>query len=303
MKKFLTIIALVGFVVLTFGAPSSWALTGVDNPAVFELDGNTQVNATVDWESTFSPTIPQTLQPIQDPAPQTIFTTGGSKDPNDVSQWKWKNGSVPDKDNITQAAAVALALPSGDTAVYFTAARFDNSGDAQMGFWFFQENVAPQPNGTFGGPNHVDGDLLLLVNFTGGGLVPAIQVFKWQGGVNGGPVLVNDPNLKTGECGVTNPGNLDVCAITNANASLAPSFWNYTPKGAHGGNISAPDLLRRRGQSQQNLPDGCAVFLELPRGDPLFLVHHGYVEGFHRGRVQSVQDLGDEDLRFRRGDP
>lgn len=239
MKKLniltLTMIALVG---LTFVAPRSWAQTGVDNNNVFELDGNTQDNpalAGLDWESAFPPGTPLTANPIQDPAPLTIYTTGGSKDTNDVSQWRWKNGSVPDKDNITQTMAAALALPSGDTAIYFTAARFDNSGDAQMGFWFFQQAVAPQANGTFGpGPgqvaNHTDGDLLLLVNFTGGGLVPSIQVFKWQGGVNGGPVLVNDPTLLTGECGVTNPGNLDVCAVTNTFASNAPASWGYTPK-------------------------------------------------------------------------
>jgi hypothetical protein len=226
----------LGFV-LTFGAPSSWAQTGVDNPAVFELDGNTQDNAAfagLDWESTFPPSTPLTANPIQDPAPLTIFTTGGSKDTNDVSQWRHKSGNVPDKDNILQAVAAALALPNGDTAVYFAASRFDNSGDAQIGLWFFQENVAPQPNGTFGPApgqvaNHIDGDLLVLVNFQNGGLVPTIQVYKWQGGVNGGPVLAG--NLTTGECGVgPNAGNLDVCAITNAAASTAPVTWNYTPK-------------------------------------------------------------------------
>src|SRR5262249_61459543 len=225
MKKLniliLTMIAL-GFA-LTFGAPRSWAQTGVDNNAVFELDGNTQANpalTALDWESNFPPAPPRTSPfPIQDPAPQTIFTTGGSKDINDVSQWRHKSGSVPDKDNILQAVAAAFQLPGGGgTAIYFAATRFDNSGDAQIGLWFFQQNVAPQPNGTFGaGATHTNGDLLLLVNFEGGGLVPTIQAFKWQGGVNGGPVLAG--NLITGECGVgPNAGNYDACARTNAAA-------------------------------------------------------------------------------------
>ena len=237
MKKLniliLTMIAL-GFV-LTFGAPRSWA-QGVDNPTVFELDGNTQDNAAagLDWESVFPPNIPLTANPIQDPAPLTVFTTGGSKDTNNVRQWRHKSGSVPDKDNILQAMAAALPLPNGDTAVYFTASRFDNSGDAQIGLWFFQQSVAPQANGTFGPApgqvaNHVDGDLLLLVNFEGGGLVPTIQAYKWQGGVNGGPVLAG--NILTGECGVgPNAGNLGACAITNATASNAPVSWGFVPK-------------------------------------------------------------------------
>ena len=137
----------VGLLLATTGA---WAQTGVDNPAVFELEGNTQDDPDItglDWESTFPPDTPMTANPIQDPVPLTIFTTGGSKDINDVSQWRHKSGSVPDKDNILQAVAAALALPDGDTAVYFAASRFDNSGDAQIGFWFFQENVAPLPTG------------------------------------------------------------------------------------------------------------------------------------------------------------
>jgi hypothetical protein len=240
MKKLniltLTMIAL-GFA-LTFGAPRSWAQTGVDNNTVFELDGNTQDNPALsglDWEGTFPPATPRTSPfPIQDPAGVTIFTTGGSKDINDVSQWRHKNGSVPDKDNILQAVAAAFQLPAGGTAIYFAASRFDNSGDAQIGLWFFQQEVAPQANGTFGPApgqlaNHTDGDLLLLVNFEGGGLVPTIQAYKWQGGVNGGPVLAG--NLITGECGVgPNAGNFDACAITNAAASTAPVSWNYVPK-------------------------------------------------------------------------
>jgi len=227
-----TMIALVG---LTFVAPRSWAQTGVDNPAIFELEGNTANDPALagqDWDTV----TPLTLNPIQDPAPQTIFTTGGSKDTRDVSSWRWTNGSVPDKDNILQAVATALPLPNGHTAIYFAASRFANNGDADLGLWFFQANVGPQANGTFGPApgqvaNHIDGDLLLLVNFEGGGLIPSIQAYKWQGGVNGGPVLVNPATLTTGECGVgPNAGNMDACAATNPTSTPAPSFWGYTPK-------------------------------------------------------------------------
>ena len=234
LKTFiLNTIGLSGFFALTFGAPSSWAQTGVDNNAIFELDGNTANNPNLagqDWNTVTT----LTPNPIQDPAPQTIFTTGGSKDPLDVSQWRWTNGSVPDKDNILQAVATALPLPNGHTAIYFAASRFNNNGNADLGFWFFQQKVAPQPNGTFGPTagqvaNHRDGDLLVLVNFENGGLVPSIFVYRWQGGVNGGVVLAT--GLTTGECGVgPNAGNMDACAITNPTATPAPSFWNYVPK-------------------------------------------------------------------------
>jgi hypothetical protein len=259
MKKLnilmLTMIALAG---LTFVAPRSWAQTGVDNPAIFELDGNTANDPALagqDWDTV----TPLTQNPIQDPAPQTIFTTGGSKDTNDVSQWKWKNGSVPDKDNILQAVATALALPNGDTAIYFAASRFANNGDADLGLWFFQANVAPLPGGTFSGPNHIDGDLLLLVNFEGGGLVPSIFAFVWQGGVNGGPVPAG--NLTTGECGVgPNAGNLDACAITNPTETPAPSFWGYVPKSGTPGSFPAQSFFEGGVDLNKIFPTGVPCF-------------------------------------------
>src|SRR5260370_26582630 len=143
-----------------------------------------------------------------------------------------------------------------------------------MGFWFCQQAVPPQADGTLRPArgqvaNHTDGDLLLLVNFTGGGLVPTIQVFKWQGGVNGGPVLVNDPNLLTGECGVTNPGNLDVCAITNSTASLAPATWHYVPKSGPAGTFP-PQSFFQGGVNIHKIfraGEGARLF-SLPLADP-----------------------------------
>src|SRR5690242_1525110 len=36
----------------------------------------------------------------------SIFTGGGSKDPQDINQWAWKNqGGLPDKDNLRHAFA------------------------------------------------------------------------------------------------------------------------------------------------------------------------------------------------------
>jgi hypothetical protein len=240
---------------------------GVDNNAIFELDGNTQDNpaqAGLDWESVFPPNTPMTANPIQDPAPLTIFTTGGSKDGNDIAQWRHRSGSVPDKDNILQAVAAALQLPNGDMAVYFAASRFANSGDAQIGIWFFQQEVNPLANGTFGPTtgqlaHHVDGDLLLLVNFENGGLIPTIQAYVWQGGVNGGPVLAG--GLVTGACGVgPNAGNFDACARTNAAASNAPASWGYVPKAGTPG-IFPPQSFFEGGVNLKKLfPAGVPCF-------------------------------------------
>ena len=80
----------------------------------------------------------------------TIFTGGGSKDPQDVNQWAWKDGAggLPDKDNLQHAFAARYKLPPSATCpsggaptcdvIFFGSDRLDNSGDAQQGFWFFQ---------------------------------------------------------------------------------------------------------------------------------------------------------------------
>src|SRR5262245_2629408 len=98
----------------------------------------------------------------------TIFTGGGSKDGLDIPNWQGKDGSVPDKDNIVTAFAARYVVGT-EKILYFGADRFDNNGDAQIGFWFFQNAVAFDPaTGTFSG-THKNGDLLILANFTGGG--------------------------------------------------------------------------------------------------------------------------------------
>ena len=101
---------------------------------------------------------------LYDPAPVTIYTTGGSKDIHDILDWKWKDGSVPDKDDIINAFAAAYINDSdicydeqgdevacggsyeplhheGDLIIYFGLDRYDNSGDAFAGFWFLQNAV------------------------------------------------------------------------------------------------------------------------------------------------------------------
>src|SRR5215213_10707732 len=85
-----------------------------------------------------------------DPPEATIFVGGGSKDNLDVTGWKWKNGAVPDKDNLLHAFAARE-----DDLLYFGADRFATQGTATLGVWFMQGNVGPIPvgatSGTFSG--------------------------------------------------------------------------------------------------------------------------------------------------------
>ena len=42
----------------------------------------------------------------------TIFTGGGSKDPEDITDWAWKSdtGGLPDKDNLLHSFAARYSL-------------------------------------------------------------------------------------------------------------------------------------------------------------------------------------------------
>jgi hypothetical protein len=195
LARFKAIPAIMLGIVMGVGITPAFAVDGVQPnvslPNLFELDGNPYQDTGSpippppegswftphDWDSLYlwcdsegnCPEISGVSVPyeftgiIWDPAPKTIFTTGGSKDVYDISSWKWKDGAVPDKDDIIDAYAAAYINPEdicydndglvvacngaepmhyeGDLIIDFGLDRFDNSGDAFAGFWFLQNNV------------------------------------------------------------------------------------------------------------------------------------------------------------------
>ena len=92
----------------------------------------------------------------------------------------------------------------------------DNNGDANVGFWFLQDPTvgctAIDPPGTGGGStasftgDHVDGDLLVVSEFTNGGVVNAINVYQWDGDAGG--ALNTMPIASAADCASASPGDL-----------------------------------------------------------------------------------------------
>lgn len=202
---------------------------------VFELDKNAVDDASPldDWEtlnngagSAIATTLDANGNPVEIPdlGGQTIFTTGGSKDDLDISNWRHTAGSVPPKDEITNAYAAAYQAGT-DTYVVFGADRFAQNGDSVIGFWFFQNAITPittGPNaGTFSGV-HKNGDILILSDFTQGGGEVTIRVFKWN--APGGSIDGTLDLLGTGFGCAASPL---FCAEVNDAAT--PSPWAYTP--------------------------------------------------------------------------
>lgn len=253
-QSFIHGLALIGIFTLNITlVPVS---TAVDELGLFELDGNAVApNSTGelpgdDWQTLFngggSANVFTGVN--ADPAPQTIFT-GGRKDIQDIDQWAWKNGAVPDKSDITNAYAAAYD-DGGDLIVYFGADRVANAGDTFLGFWFFKSEVTLAPDGSFDGL-HQPGDTLVLVNFPqAANAVPLIQVVEWDPTCN----KADSNNPQVGQCaaanlrlveGVSGAGAICsdmidpqlACAITNDeftnNASPGPDStapWPYTSK-------------------------------------------------------------------------
>ena len=202
----------------------------VHDTNLFELDGNAvdNVNPGDDWQNVFNGTdsalVSTFIQDADSPTDTTYFTGGGSKDINDVSQWLHDDGDVaPDKDEILDAFAAAYNS-GGELIIYFGLDRFADNGDAQVGFWFFHDDIGLNADGTFDGV-HAIGDLLVLSDFTNGGNVSTIRVFQWVGaGGSDGPLDL----IATGvQCSITAFGD-GVCAQSNTTDAVAP--WPYTPK-------------------------------------------------------------------------
>ena len=228
---FLRVIGTVAIVAITLIAARA-TLDAVHHLGVFELEGNAFDDPAVpgdDWSTVNfgGGTAVARTGVLADPAPQSIYTGGGSKDPLDIPQWKYKDGAVPDKDDITNAYAAAYNV-NGDLVIYFGADRFANDGDAQLGFWFFQQNVTLNVDGTFDG-SHTVGDILVLANFTNGGAQATIEVLEWVGGggdQHGGTLRLLE-SATNATCN-TLTGDHKVCAVTNPGPVASP--WPYTPK-------------------------------------------------------------------------
>src|SRR5215212_608739 len=173
---------------------------------------------------------------------KSIFTGGGSKDPELLGSWRHKDGSVPDKDELINAYAAKFTGASGDDILAFGADRYANDGTAFMGFWFFKNLVIPAADGRFRqGPLATDplsvhsiGDVLVLIEFTNGGAVATSKVFEWvgTGGSESGGTLQ--------DITATAPVG-SVISVSNGSPQTVPGgscpAWQHTPKTGPNGTI------------------------------------------------------------------
>jgi hypothetical protein len=154
----------------------------------------------------------------------TTFTTG-SKDTLDINPgWQCaSSNNVLSKNDIMNAYALAYTETAtdpnpGHQILYFGLERNSNNGDANVAFWFLQDNTVgcDSTNGTatFSG-HHVDGDLLVVSAFTNGGGVSGIDVYRWNGGANGSLGTTSVGHGVDCISGGGTAGGDAICATTN----------------------------------------------------------------------------------------
>jgi hypothetical protein len=235
----------------------------VHNEGLFELDKNivddNTTNDEDDWFNINNDTDHAFNDTgiVPDPGGQNdpIFTGGGSKDYLDIDTgpWKHKTGNVPPKDDITNAYAAGYTNSDDDIIISFGMDRFATEGSANVGFWFFQDDVAPVSGGTFTGehvgslgPPRVPGDLLVLSEFDEGGTGVTIKVFEWvgTGGDEGGGTLRTLFGGASGlpaDCVGGVPADDDVCATVNTSTITNGGTPDRIPW-AYVGKSNTPDM-------------------------------------------------------------
>jgi hypothetical protein len=148
--------------------------------------------------------------------------TEGSKDFFFANELVWSISQTKAKNDIANGAAIIH-----NNILYFAGDRTSNNGDAQIGFWLYLNGTAPTTisgNNIFS-PPHVDGDVLVLADFTGGGRNANVLIYQWYSGANplppGTSIVPNtNGNLRTSTL-------VGTVAENNDGQYAIPTGWSF----------------------------------------------------------------------------
>jgi hypothetical protein len=228
---FLTILTFILCIPVTIGVTQALAVVG---SGTFELDGNSvDVPAGVlpdDFDCVYSGCSSALISSFNQDSdatgdPDTTTFGQGDKDTQYVQNWQCNiDNNVLAKDNILYAYAAAYNI-AGDLVVFFGSDRERTQGSANVGFWFFQNQVGCTSPGNFTG-SKTDGDLFIVSEFDSGGRVSNVNVYVWIDDPDGIPstpdACLGDPSgptcdvpFITGNDCVTGTSTDIVCATVN----------------------------------------------------------------------------------------
>jgi SdrD B-like domain len=170
----------------------------------------------------------------------TTFTTN-SKDILDIhAQWRCVHANnVTDKGDLVNTYAVAYVNSANQLILYFGAEKNDASGTNDLGVWFLQDPTVDCSdtqggNGTAFTGSHVVGDILVVSEFSNGGLTATITAYAWDPtnpqAVNNLVQLSGGPGQPAaGRCDQIDSLGLDdrLCAITNVSNQVNPPWKTW----------------------------------------------------------------------------
>lgn len=256
---------------LSFGAVVATAAISAPAHAVtgypFELDGNLTSNGKVDWASLYDVSAPGAVPTpkvsppsgftsasfardfvVNDNSDATTFSTGSKDTLSITGGWQCgASNNISDKVDLLNAYAVSYVDPTTKAnVVYFGLETASNEGSRNVGFWFLKDGsvactASGGKNSNFTG-NHVDGDLLVVAEYSGGGGVSLINVYRWNGGASGTLSLLNSGV----DCANSGP-SANVCGSTNRAALIGSQVpWLTKTKTSNPSvpNLKATDLDR-----------------------------------------------------------
>ena len=157
-----------------------------------------------------------------------------AKDIQDVGDWAWKDAEPEDKNDIEHAYAAAYRNAGGELILYFGIDRMANNGDAALGMWFLQEELAlsgdGEPHDAVDGA-HTPGDILVQTDFTTGGSIERIDVYMWDAdgfGFTGPKTLVGGDLWRVFEgqdCDADPAGGTDALSCGQVNTGVEDASW------------------------------------------------------------------------------
>src|SRR4029453_6072510 len=149
----------------------------------------------------------------------TVFTSGGTKNNQQPTDWHWGTQSVPAKDDLSNVYAFGAVDPAGHLLVYAGLERLTPNGDSHIDIEFNRQMIsldeeppcANEPCGFLGSKSV--GDILVAMDFTKGGDFGTLRVFRWDGSqyvfVAGGSITGDGCNATDTICGFNNDGPAD----------------------------------------------------------------------------------------------
>jgi hypothetical protein len=241
---------------------------------VFEIDDGNAIDDKAagfepedDWDSIIPPSGPPfpdadadaLLSTFNDGNRGGTLFTKGSKDIDPISEWRFREGSVPPGNDFINTYAGAYNNAAGDLLLVCGGDRYQTQGSFAIGCWFFQDEVMASGGSFTGG--HTDGDVLITAEFGGQG-VDVVNVFQWQGDdATGSLVQQLDLGGQTNfQCSQNDLALIEACGETNLEPIDIPWEPGSTYKNQDGELVPAGTFIEVIINVTELFPEGSGCF-------------------------------------------